>query len=251
MQKSEKSFLFSLGISFLLAFSVAAYLSSPYSLRVTPLQAQADELEDATSTPAIPFSNLQIITLIQEGADVALATSTEATTTPAATSENRTMTEGNAPKTASVKKVSKQTAPPVRLIIPSIGLSAPIDSVGLNDKGEMDVPAGNSSEVGWYKYGTIPGNVGSAVIDAHVFAAFEDLRYLKVGAAVIVENANGERLEFTVNDSRVYKLGELTSGMLFGKRDARRLNLITCAGEPTADGSTYTHRLVVYTTLTA
>jgi sortase (surface protein transpeptidase) len=113
----------------------------------------------------------------------------------------------------------------------------------------MEVPPGHSNDVGWYKNGTIPGNVGSAVIDAHVYAAFEKLRYVKVGSEVIVENANGERLKFVVNDSRVYKLGELTSGMLFGRRDARRLNLITCAGQPTADGNTYTHRLVVYTTL--
>lgn len=210
-------------------------------------QTETDTREAATPAPGIPFSGLNIISFIEVNADVALATtSSEIAPFTAVTSAQHSQ-----PVASGIKKLKKQTAQPVRLIIPSIGLSAPVASVGLNEKGEMDVPDGNTSDVGWYKYGTIPGNIGSAVIDAHVYAAFEDLRSLKVGQSVIIENANGERLEFTVDDSRVYKLGELTSGMLFGKRDTRRLNLITCAGEPTADGSSYTHRLVVYTKIVA
>src|SRR5437660_6268168 len=49
------------------------------------------------------------------------------------------------------------------------------------------------------------------------------------------------KLHFVVNDSRVYRLGELTPRMLFARYDARRLNLITCAGEPTADGRSEEH----------
>ncbi len=254
MQKSQKSFVASLVLSFLLAFSVVAYLSSPFTVQVQTVRAEADEMplapEDiATTTAAIPFFDLNIITLVEIPNILVFATSTEVS--PLAATTDSPPVQKKISVQATPKKVTKQTAQPVRLIIPSIGLNAPVESVGINSKGEMDVPPGDSSEVGWYKYGTIPGNVGSAVIDAHVFAAFEDLQHLSVGSEVYVENANGQRLKFVVDDSRVYKLGELTSGMLFGKRDARRLNLITCAGEPTADGSTYTHRLVVYTKLVA
>lgn len=254
MQKSEKSFLLSLGLSFLLAFSVAAYLSSPFTIQVQTVRAEAQELPQETpetTAPSIPFSQLNIISIIEVPNELTFATTTSTSTSEAVA----TVAPASAPtpkpatKPIASKKPSKQTAHPVRLIIPSIGLNAQVESVGINSQGEMEVPSGDSPNVGWYKHGTIPGNVGSAVVDAHVYAAFEKLRYLKVGSEVIVENANGERLTFVVNDSRVYKLGELTSGMLFGKRDARRLNLITCAGQPTADGSTYTHRLVVYTTL--
>src|SRR4051812_40469377 len=56
---------------------------------------------------------------------------------------------------------------PVRLSLPAIGLSDAIIKVGLNAEGEMAVPSGNSSNVGWYKDGTLPGEVGSAVLDAH------------------------------------------------------------------------------------
>ncbi len=135
---------------------------------------------------------------------------------------------------------------PVRLIIPSINLDTSIISVGLNSKGEMAVPSGSTSHVGWYKHGPKPGQRGSAVLDAHVFAAFDDLRYLKVGSDVIVQTSSGQRLRFVVRESTVYRLNELTSKMLFGRGGDRWLNLITCAGKLTSDGSTYTHRLVVY-----
>ena len=263
MQKSEKSFLISLILSFVFAFSAAAYLSSPFTVRVQTVKAAADTISDtipvpttevSTSTPGIPFSRLNIISLIEVPTALSFATTTAASTTATTTiaSEEAARAQAAArPKIAPVQTTGKFTGAPTRLIIPSIGLNAQIDAVGLNDKGEMDVPDGSSPNVGWYKGGVIPGNMGSAVIDAHVFAAFEELRYLKVGSEVYVENAHGQRLTFVVDDSRVYKLGELTSGMLFGRKDARRLNLITCAGQPTADGSTYTHRLVVYTKLAA
>lgn len=135
---------------------------------------------------------------------------------------------------------------PERLIVPSLDMNVAIQPVGLNEKGEMDVPSGSSSNVGWYKDGTMPGNVGSAVLDAHVFAVFKDLRYLKIGSPIYVETRGGTKLRFKVVDSRVYTLSELTSDMLFGQHDARRLNLITCAGTYIPSINTYDHRLVVY-----
>lgn len=133
---------------------------------------------------------------------------------------------------------------PARLIIPSIGLDTGIDPVGINKKGEMEVPPGSSPNVGWYKGGPKPGQVGSAVLDAHVFAAFRDLRNVRVGDDVIIVTASGQRLRFVAAESTVFRLSELTSAMLFGRGGDRWLNLITCAGQPVGD--TYSHRLVVY-----
>ncbi len=133
---------------------------------------------------------------------------------------------------------------PARVSIASIGLSTSVIPVGINKKGEMDVPDGSTMNVGWYRGGPKPGEVGSAVLDAHVFAAFKNLRYVKVGEEIVVETTEGTRLRFVVEDSRVYKLSELTPQMLFGQNDGRRLHLITCAGTPVGD--TYSHRLVVY-----
>lgn len=138
---------------------------------------------------------------------------------------------------------------PERLIIPSIKLDTRIDPVGVNAKGEMDVPDGNSKNVGWYQYGTIPGNIGSAVIDAHVFAAFRNLRYVKKGADMYVITASGKKLHFRVGDSRVYKTEAVSRDTLFNQTDARRLNLITCAGKYMPRLQTYDHRLIVFAVL--
>lgn len=113
----------------------------------------------------------------------------------------------------------------------------------------MDVPSGETSDIGWYQGGPKPGQHGSAVLDAHVFAAFGELDELEVGEHVYVATETGSKLKFEVIETTVYKLSDLSPKQLFQKNDARRLNLITCAGKPTADGSTYTHRLVVYTKL--
>ncbi|QQG37705.1 MAG: class F sortase [Candidatus Kaiserbacteria bacterium] len=139
---------------------------------------------------------------------------------------------------------------PVRVRIPSIKLDSPIENMGINAKGEMDVPDGATNNVGWYKDGTVPGFTGSSVFDAHVYAAFAKLRYVKVGDEIFVTTAGGKTLRFVVSDSRVYKLNELTSDMLFAQKDAKRLNLITCAGKFVKAIDTYDKRLVVYAIFT-
>lgn len=134
---------------------------------------------------------------------------------------------------------------PERLSIPSIGFNNPIVKVGTNRQGEMDVPSGKTRNVGWYKNGTLPGELGSAVIGAHVFAAFSKLDEVAPGDEIFVTMSDGTTRKFIVAETNVYKLSEMSPDTLFNRNDARRLNLITCAGALTADGSTYTHRLVV------
>ncbi len=151
-----------------------------------------------------------------------------------------------APKKTTLAVVANP-ATPVRVSIPSISLNSPVVGVGQNEKGEMDVPGGKTNNVGWYKYGTVPGNPGSAVLDAHVFAAFSELKYVKKGSDIYVTTADGMKLHFVVSHVQTYALSDLSPETLFAPSGERLLNLITCAGSPTADGSTYTHRLVVYT----
>ncbi|OHA15093.1 MAG: hypothetical protein A3H57_02945 [Candidatus Taylorbacteria bacterium RIFCSPLOWO2_02_FULL_43_11] len=137
---------------------------------------------------------------------------------------------------------------PVKLYIPSISLVSPIQAVGLNTKGEMDVPSGDTNNVGWYEYGTSPGEVGSAVLDAHVFAAFKNLYLVKVGDDITMQTDDGV-LRFVVEEVSIYDLPDVPREKLFNRSDKPRLNLITCAGTLTADGSTYDQRLIVYAKL--
>lgn len=140
-------------------------------------------------------------------------------------------------------------AEPARLLIPSIALNAPVINVGLTSNGDMAVPPGNTGEVGWYAAGTVPGQAGSAVMDAHVFAAFKNLHDLKVGSDLYVLTETGATLHFKVTEMDDYPLAEVPAQRLFNTADGKYLNLITCAGSFVPSQNTYDHRLVVYSVL--
>ncbi len=134
---------------------------------------------------------------------------------------------------------------PKKISIPTIRLRENIVPVGLDKVGKMDVPDGTTQDVGWYKDGITPGDVGAAVLDAHVYAAFAQLRYVKMGDSIYIETASGKKVRFVVVDSRVYTLQELTADMLFVQPDHPELKLITCAGKLTPDKTTYEKRLIL------
>src|ERR1041385_3501152 len=49
---------------------------------------------------------------------------------------------------------------PVRLNIPSLHINAAVQQVAINSKGNVSSPS-NFTDVGWYAFGTRPGEVGS------------------------------------------------------------------------------------------
>lgn len=147
------------------------------------------------------------------------------------------------------ERLPDPTDNPARLIMPSIKLDTSVIEVGITANGEMDVPDGKTRNVGWYRYGTIPGDRGSAVMDAHVYAAFKNLRDVKIGDDIYVVNMRGEKLHFRVTDSRVYEYDKLPLEHIFARSDGRHLNFITCARKFIPSINTYSHRLVVYTEL--
>lgn len=150
---------------------------------------------------------------------------------------------------APVASAARGNSTPSALAIPAIGLGSPIVPMGLTKAGDLDVPSGTTNNVGWYAKGTVPGETGSAVLDAHVYAAFANLHKVTKGDTIYVVMKDGTTREFKVTKTKVFKLSDLSSEELFNQDDGRYLHLITCAGELTADHSTYTHRLVVYATL--
>lgn len=138
---------------------------------------------------------------------------------------------------------------PSRIFIPAIGINSPVIGVGTNAKGEMDVPDGTTDNVGWYKHGVKPGAVGTAVFDAHVFAAFENLAKTSVGDDIYVSAADGTQLHYRVTRVATYKLDSLSPATLFAESVSRDINLITCAGAFIKSIGTYDHRIIVSATL--
>lgn len=138
---------------------------------------------------------------------------------------------------------------PTQILIPAIGVNSYVVEVGVNARGEMDVPDGNTLNVGWYKYGTAPGEIGSAVMDAHVYAAFKKLKNAQIGNRIYVVNGRGEIREFKIVSSKVYPRAQVPMETIFTDASGAYLNLITCEGRYSAKDATYTHRRVVYAEL--
>ncbi|GER87734.1 class F sortase [Dictyobacter vulcani] len=140
------------------------------------------------------------------------------------------------------------------LIIPAIGINAPVELVGKNADGLMEVPTRNRWEgAGWYKDGPSPGQTGSAVIDGHLDrpggapAVFWRLRELHIGDIVTVKEKTGRTVRFKVTKVASYKHDEAPVEQIFGQKNGNFLNLITCAGVWIPAEHQTTERLVVYT----
>ncbi|HTD18604.1 MAG TPA: sortase, partial [Ktedonobacteraceae bacterium] len=156
-----------------------------------------------------------------------------------------------APPTASL------VPPPfVRLLIPAIGVNAPIESVGVRPDGTMETPAQRPwNDVGWYNSGPRPGERGSAVIAGHLDrpggnpAVFWRLRDLRVGDSVLVVDASGKALRFHVTRIIFFQPQDAPVQDIFGNTAGSFLNLTTCAGDWIPTQHQTALRLVVYTSL--
>jgi len=163
-------------------------------------------------------------------------------------------TEVPVPETIELTEIASPEDYPVRFRVPALGIDTRVQHVGVNAKGNMAVP-NNFTDVGWYKYGTPPGFLGSAVIAGHVDnglslpGVFKNLSELKIGDDIFVEKEDGSELRFVVTEIQVYPYTLVPRDILFSRTDVARLNLITCEGAWVAGERTYDQRLVVYAEL--
>lgn len=140
-----------------------------------------------------------------------------------------------------------------RLSIPSLGVDAAIQTVGLTREGNMAVPS-NNTDVNWLKQGPWPGNPGNAVLDGHlnggpnVPAVFQNLQKLKPGDYVYVID-KGKQLRFKVTGSQAYYDSQAPLDKIFGGTSGSHLNLITCSGNWDKTKKDYNKRLVVFSEL--
>lgn len=143
------------------------------------------------------------------------------------------------------------TAPPVQLLIPALDVHRPVEAVGVNRSGVMDLPA-NFWNAGWYRYGPVPGAPGDAVIEGHAGYPGEPLIFGKLatlgaGDKIVVVLGDGTRRLFLVESKAIVPVGTAPPG--FGEPyGPPRLTLITCTGYFNKNNYSYSQRLVVETT---
>jgi hypothetical protein len=142
--------------------------------------------------------------------------------------------------------------PPVQVDIPRLGVSAPVDAIGLGDDGAIAVPQ-DFTRTGWYDRLEAPGQVGTAVIVGHVDsytgpAVFFRVRELRAGDEVFVTLADGAAVRFVVERTEQYDKRKFPTIAVYGPVDRPTLRLITCGGSFDRSSGHYRDNVVVYAT---
>lgn len=146
-------------------------------------------------------------------------------------------------------------SPPVRIVIPEIGVDAPVIRLGLNADHTLQVPRAYDV-TGWWSGGTTPGQTGPAVVVGHVDstagpAVFYRLRDLRAGARVIVHLRDGSTVTFAVQRLEEAPKAGFPTNEVYGATRSPTLRLITCGGSfDTATGH-YVDNVIVFAAMTS
>ncbi len=144
---------------------------------------------------------------------------------------------------------SKILSDPLRLEIPALKIDAKIQKVGITTKGNMAAPT-NFKDVGWYKYGSLPGEAGNAIMAGHVDngiafpGVFKHLGELKKGDDIYVKMSDEEIIHYVVTGSAIYDYDDKLESII-SPENVHSLKLITCTGRILLSKRTHASRLVV------
>lgn len=144
-------------------------------------------------------------------------------------------------------------AHPQRLRIPSIAVDTGLIDLGLRPDGTMEVPP-DGTAAGWYVHSPNPGEIGPAVLTAHVDwqggkGVFYDLSRTSPGDAVEVDRADGSTARFTVRRIAHYAKDRFPTSAVYGDVDSAQLRLITCSGDFDQASGHYRDNVVVFAEL--
>ncbi len=145
---------------------------------------------------------------------------------------------------------------PMRVVIPTIGLNASVERVGLLPDNSPGTPQ-DYANTAWFEGSARPGEVGNAVLNGHVDstrgpAVFFNLPKLKAGDYVYVTGDDNVERTFVVRGVERYGPNDAPLERIFGSRtDGTFLNLITCDNATAFNRRTaqYTGYVTVYTEL--
>jgi len=153
---------------------------------------------------------------------------------------------------ASVDAMDQGRGPdPVRLEVPSLGVDAAVDAVGVEDDGSMVIPA-EVDRVGWYRFGPEAGAAaGNAVIAGHVDTAAQgpgalfDLQGVEVGAEMLVTDGAGTLHRYTVISRERMTKSDLPVDTIFARTGEHRLVVITCGGDFLPETRSYADNVII------
>jgi LPXTG-site transpeptidase (sortase) family protein len=139
---------------------------------------------------------------------------------------------------------------PARIVVPKLGVDAPIVLLGVLPDGAMEAPS-KPLDVAWYTFSAKPGQPGNVVMSGHVDfvnygpAVFARLDEMRLGDEVAVELEDGAILKYLVESVDQYVEAEAPVQEIVGPTPNEAITLITCSGSFDARSRTYDKRLVV------
>ena len=142
-------------------------------------------------------------------------------------------------------------AAPAHIHIDGIDVDGPVVPVAVDTtSGELAV-APDQGVVGWYQYGPIPGEAGSAVLASHLDwdrhpGVFFRLAQVPIGAVVTITYTDDSMRRFRVTDRQLVLKPALPVDEVFARDGPSTLRLVTCGG--TYDKATHHYRSNVLVT---
>ncbi|NJP96035.1 class F sortase [Nonomuraea sp. FMUSA5-5] len=146
---------------------------------------------------------------------------------------------------------------PTRIVITSLGIDAPITSLGLAKDGTIEVPDMDEPNLaGWYRNMSTPGEAGPAVLLGHKdtrtrAAVFARLREIKNGDVIEIRRQDRTTAVFTVGGVEQAGKKAFPTQRVYGPRDDAQLHLITCGGDYDRTTGHYLDNIIVYATMTS
>ena len=151
------------------------------------------------------------------------------------------------PRPSSAPTPDPAVGVPTRVAVRRLAIDVPV--LPITPVGGVLSPPANPRELGWFKYGSRPGEVrGSAVITGHTVhtggGALDELDDLRAGDTVSVTTTNGT-ISYRVSDVSIVSKTQFarTAEKIFSSTVPGRLVLITCTDW---DGRDYLSNTLVY-----
>lgn len=143
---------------------------------------------------------------------------------------------------------------PVRIEIPAIKVDASLVDLARGADGVLAAPPSNElDKAGWYAKGTVPGQIGPAVIAGHVdwvdrVAVFHHLDELVPGDVITIVMNDGSRIRFRVGEVRAVSKFHFPTASVYGPTPDPQLRVITCGGPWDDARDIYSENVIVSAT---